>query len=272
MKKIVGSILLIAGVLSLSFGTYKYFSNTSSDNKKDDNKVEDKNNKKDDSNVTASSFNGKYTLGAMTLNVYKLSDEYVALSYDNSEYLLTESEKDVYTTSFDIFTVRFSDDSLEIKIIDTTEDLDIFEGVYKKSGDYTDKEYYSSIGGDIKYLDSELTGLFKSDVGEVYILRSAEDKLSLRVTITQNNKISVYGNNLTVTRNITAEYSGESFGNKDYVKVSLSGDVLTITASSVNASSGALDKDNVLNDINGTYKLDKKLDLDTAIKMLANLM
>ena len=73
----------------------------------DDNKVEDKNNKKDDSNVTASSFNGKYTLGAMTLNVYKLSDEYVALSYDNSEYLLTESEKDVYTTSFDIFTVRF---------------------------------------------------------------------------------------------------------------------------------------------------------------------
>ena len=239
MKKIVGSILLIAGVLSLSFGTYKYFSNTSSDNKKDDNKVEDKNNKKDDSNVTASSFNGKYTLGAMTLNVYKLSDEYVALSYDNSEYLLTESEKDVYTTSFDIFTVRFSDDSLEIKIIDTTEDLDIFEGVYKKSGDYTDKEYYSSIGW---------------------------------VTITQNNKISVYGNNLTVTGNTTAEYSGESFGNKDYVKVSLSGDVLTITASSVNASSGALDKDNVLNDINGTYKLDKKLDLDTAIKMLANLM
>ena len=103
-------------------------------------------------------------------------------------------------------------------------------------------------------------------------MRSAEDKLSLRVTITQNNKISVYGNNLTVTGNTTAEYSGESFGNNDTVKVSLSGDVLTITASSVNASSGALDKDNVLNDINGTYKLDKKLDLDTAIKMLANLM
>lgn len=265
MKRIVGSVFMIIGVLALSFGVYKYFSNTSNDNKEDNN-IENKN------NVTVTNLNGKYTLGGTTLNVFKINDEYVALNYDDFEYLLTEDEKNVYTASFATFRVHFSDGFLEIEIIDTTEDLDIYEGVYKKSGDYTNKDYYSSIGGDIKYLDSDLSGLFKSDVGDVYILRNAEDELVLKATITKNNKISIYGNNLTVTSNTTAEYSDEDFGKHDNINVSISGDVLTITASSTDASSGVTFENNVLNDINGTYKLEKRLDLDTAIKILSNLM
>ena len=118
-------------------------------------------------------YSGLYTKDGIKINIFRKDDKlYYTVKKDIYGILNLDEENN--KASGERFSYKYSysfeTDGLDIE----SDDNSIPSGHYKREKDITFEEYYESAFGEKKYFDSEFNGIYKNDLGTIYIYQISE--------------------------------------------------------------------------------------------------
>lgn len=135
--------------------------------------------------------------------------------------------------------------------IKITTDYEFMEaGNYKKSGEYTDDDFYEDYYGSSKYLTSKLNGVYKNGDKTIYVYQKDKKTICLLYTIEDVDSI--------IEPEETSEGVYESDFIDDYYTITMKDDTMIVEIKS---------EDETRTAFNGTYKKDSEITKEDILKL-----
>ena len=244
-------------------------------------KEENKEDKKDDPVATTmESYNGVYTKDGLSIKIYgfnKSNDgkytkdtlEYSIETDDMSSQGYFEiANKKGKSIIFDSeLEVEIKDDGLYFKGNDKfKEDFPKFsEGLFKKTKEYTAKDYFNDNIGETNYINSKYNGLFSNNGIKLYMYQIEENSVEILVVGKTDSSIQYFQKSYTIKEDGTLA-AEELFDDE--------GNLIEDSSKAQVEATAKLDGESVVftskeyTDINGTYKKEKALTVEEIIKVV----
>lgn len=236
--------------------------NNNIENKPNDNEItnNNQNNVQQENNTnqtctTPPTWNGVYTNGEHSVTLYQNEPNEITYSVKIDTHLITGIADEIVGNKasgeiFETHTFELCNDILTF----TTTDEDIPTTVFTKSKDYTQTDFFTDTYGDPSLLNTEINGIFKKGTTTLKLFQTSATSAS--VTIIDNN--SYFGKTLNITNN-TLSYEDDFFDEIQKINITISGNTLTLTASST-------DQESYLNSYSGTYTKESSYTMEQIIE------
>ena len=240
----IGLIIIGIAVILLVFGIVFLFSNG---------KKSDKGNNEPTIEIKESKFNGVYVKDGSTVKLYSYKESSLFFeleSSDNSAIAAADIKGDVATGKIfdDVYTFKLVNNGVEVTVTNN----DSLNGTYKKTSDYTSKDYYTDNLGDPTYISTKYNGLFSDGNKKIYMYQNSADTVIINIVYKAADEYIGYNRFLAISadgRLVEDDLSGDN--SEIYVEVKDNELVVSFT--------GEYEK------LNGTYKKDKSMNLDELI-------
>ena len=205
--------------------------------------------------ATPTTWNGVYTNGEHSVTLYQNEPNEITYSVKIGTHFITGIADEITGNKasgeiFETHTFELCNDTLTF----TTTDEDISTTIFTKNKDYTQNDFFADTDGDPAFLNTEINGIFKKGTTTLKLFQTSATSAS--VTIIDNN--SYFGKTLNITNN-TLSYEDDFFDEIQKINITISGNTLTLTASST-------DQESYLNSYSGTYTKESSYTMEQIIK------
>lgn len=196
-------------------------------------------------------YNAIYKLGDAKIKLY-LKGENVYYKIDSDDINVSgnaelKNNKIVLDMVSENTTAKFKEGKIELK----TDYEYLKGGNYKNVGAYTKEEFYNDFYGDIKYLNSEINGIYLKDDIKMYVYELNQDAIRLVYDFDD------MGHDLEISKTDDGDYNLEFFEDTYTIKFTSNDMIIDLKT-----------EEEAKKKISGTYKKDANLDLDTIIDNL----